>query len=172
MRCRRYLSIALVGAVEACSTASGRPLTPLAEAAIRDSVRQFAATVATDISHDGPAAWRRHFATSASFFMASEGQLVFSSSDAATPVIQDRARTITHIELTWGDSVRVDPIAPGLAVLGASYHELRVDTAGQRVDERGYMTGLVEDRMGRWQFRDLHWSVVAPPAARSLSATR
>ena len=60
-----------------------------------------------------------HFATGPAFFMASEGRVVFPTSDAATRGIEELRRVIRHIELRWEDSVRVDPLAPGLAVLAA-----------------------------------------------------
>lgn len=158
----RFLLV-LAAAASAGCTSRPASLTPGHVAAIEDSVRSFAATVASDINREGPAAWRRHFDTTSAFFMASEGQVVFPNSDAATPVIQDLARLVKQVELTWGDGLRVDPLAPGLAVVAAPYHEVRVDSLGERVDESGYMTGVVEDRAGRWRFRDLHWSVTSPP---------
>jgi hypothetical protein len=31
------------------------------------------------------------------------------------------------------------------------------------VEESGFFTGTAEYRSGRWQFRNAHWSVAAPP---------
>jgi hypothetical protein len=72
------------------------------------------------------------------------------------------AQTITHIELKWGDDLRVDPITADLAMVAASWHETMVDLAGHRVDQMGYFTGLAEYREGRWQFRNAHWSSPVP----------
>lgn len=58
--------------------------------------------MARDVTQEGPAAWRKHFADSPSFFMAAEGCLVFPNSQAATLAIQDLTRTIKYIELRWG----------------------------------------------------------------------
>ena len=132
-------------------------------AGVADSVRTFMETLAREVTRDGPAAWRRQFATDTAFFMASEGRLVFSSAAAAGRGIDELTRVIAHIELRWGGDVRVDPLGPGLAMVGASYTEMRVDTAGHRVDEMGYFTGLAEHRAEGWRFRDAHWSVVGPP---------
>jgi len=161
-------SIALVAslALTACTrppTPSGIALTRPQAAAIADSVRAFAATVARGVSDHGPTAWRGYFADTPAFFMASEGRLVFPTGDSATRGIEQLGRVISHIELRWGDSLRVDPLAPGLAVLGADYHEIRVDQAGRRIEENGYFTGLAQHRAAGWQFRDAHWSVLAPP---------
>lgn len=133
--------------------------------ALADSVRTFMETVAREVTRDGPAAWRRQFADDTAFFMASEGRLVFPSAEAAHRGIDELARAIAHIELRWGDSVRVDALAPGLAVVAAPYTEVRSDTAGRRVDEAGYFTGVAEHRPEGWRFRDAHWSVVEPPPA-------
>jgi hypothetical protein len=132
-------------------------------AAIAESVRAFADGVARDVSQHGPSAWRAYFADTAAFFMAAEGRLVFPSRDSATRGIDGLERAIAHIQLRWGDSLRVDALVPGLAMMAVPYEESRVDRAGHRVDERGFFTGLVEHRGRGWQFRDAHWSVLAPP---------
>jgi hypothetical protein len=145
--------------------AEPQPLTEANAAEIDKGVREFASAVAHDVTQEGPAAWRNHFADSPAFFMASEGRLVFPTSASATAAIQDLTRTIRHVELQWGADLRVDPLAPGLAVVAAPYHEIRVDATGGRVDESGFFTGTAEYRGGRWQFRNAHWSVAGPPAA-------
>jgi len=121
-------------------------------------------SVAHDITQEGPSAWRRIFADSPSFFMASEGRLVLPNNAAATKVIQDLTRSIKQIELQWDDDLRVDPLTPDLAIVASSYHEVRVSTDGVRLDEAGFFTGTAEHRDGRWQFRNAHWSVVGPPS--------
>jgi len=159
----RILVLATVTAA-GCTPRDGAPdLTPAQAAAIEDSVRSFAQAVAADVTREGPIAWRRHFAESPAFFMASEGRLVLPTSDAATRVIQELARVITHMELRWGDELRVDPVAPGLAILATPWHEVRVDTSGRRVEENGFFTGLAEHRAGQWRLRNAHWSVAGPP---------
>src|SRR5260370_16190002 len=75
----------------------GRALDIAHAVALSDSVRAFAGTVAHGVSRDGPAAWRGFFEDSPAFFMASEGHLVFPTSDAATRAIEGLARRIAHI---------------------------------------------------------------------------
>ena len=140
------------------------PLTLDQSVATTNSVRAFAATVADDVTRQGPAAWRAQFADSPAFFMASEGHLVFANSDAATRGIQELTGSIAHIELRWGEPMLVDPLTPTLAMLGAPYHEVRVDTAGHRVEETGYFTGLAELGPAGWRFRNAHWSVASSPS--------
>src|SRR5260370_907825 len=127
-----------------CTRARTSPLTIDQSVATTTSVRAFAATVADDVTRRGPVAWRDHFADTPNFFMASEGHLVFANSDAATRGIKELSGSIPHIELRWGDPVLVDPLTPTLAMMAAPYHEVLIDSAGHRVEQSGYFTGLAE----------------------------
>jgi len=139
-------------------------LTAAQKAAVEQELRQFAATVSRDVTQQGPAAWEKHFADSPAFFMASEGKLVFPSRKAATQAIGELTRTIQHIELTWGDDLRVDPLTPEFAVVASSWHEVQADKEGHQTTEGGFFTGLAERHNGHWQFRNAHWSVAVPPS--------
>jgi hypothetical protein len=143
-------------------SAQSHSVAPEQAAAVEVGVRAFTRNVAQDVTEEGPTAWRKHFADSPSFFMALDGRLVYPSGAAAMAAIPDLARTIKHIELRWGDDLRVDPLTTDLAVVATSWHEVLVDPAGKRVEETGYFTGTAEYRNGRWQFRNAHWSVAAP----------
>ncbi len=145
------------------STRSAQP--PAPGVSTEDSLRVFALSVARDVSREGPGAWRRHFSDTPAFFMVSNGRLVFSDSESATRSIEQLAKTIRHIELRWGEPMRIDPLAPGVAMLAMPYLEVREGSAGRSVRETGYFTGLAELRGGRWQFRNAHWSVAVPPGA-------
>jgi hypothetical protein len=140
-------------------------LTPERAAAVTGEVRAFMQSVAQDVTRDGPTAWRREFADTPAFFMAVDGRMAFADSAAVTAGLPAVAAMIKQIELKWGDDLRVDPLTRNLAVVGTSWHEVQVDAAGKRVEESGYFTGVVEYREGRWQFRDAHWSLVAPAEA-------
>ena len=139
-----------------------QPLSARREAAIDVDVRAFAVAVAQDVTRDGPAAWRKYFSESPAFFMAADGQLQFPDGASAAAGIQALTRTIQHIDLKWGDDLRVDPLAPTLAMIAAPYHEVMVTSSGTRLDSRGFFTGLVEFRDGRWLFRNVHWSAAKP----------
>lgn len=160
-------ALAAVLVLSACKIRASVPITlsPPDPSAMIDSVRAFADSVAKGITARGPGAWRGYFADTSAFFMASEGQMAFPTSESATKGIARLVEVIGHIELTWGDSIRVDPIAPGLAMMATTYHEVRVDKLGKRVVENGFFTGLAEHRAGGWQFRDAHWSVKSAPPA-------
>ena len=144
-------SLALTG----CSDRTARsgelqPLTSASAAAIDESARTFMHTVAHDVTQDGPLAWLKFFDTGPGFFMAVNGQLAFPNAAAAKQGTQDFAQTINHIELTWGDDLRVDSLTPELSLVAASWREIQVDKAGHRNDEAGYFTGLAEYRDGHW----------------------
>lgn len=137
------------------------------KAGVEQEVREFAAAVSRDVTQQGPAAWEKHFADSPAFFMASEGKLVFPNRQAARQAIGELTHTIQRIELTWGDDLRVDPLTPEFAVVASSWHEVQSDKEGHQTTENGFFTGLAERHNGQWQFRNAHWSVIAPaPGAK------
>lgn len=140
-------------------------LTPARKAATEQEVRQFVAAVSHDITQQGPAAWEKHFADSPAFFMADEGKLVFPNRQAATQAIAELTRTIKHMELTWGDDLRVDPLTQELAQVASSWREVTVDKDGHQVIDAGFFTGLAERHDRKWQFRNAHWSVAVPAKA-------
>jgi hypothetical protein len=172
MRHHRIAAIAAIVAFTAYALharASAQPpqsLSPAESAAVESAVKAFAQTVAHDVTHDGPLAWRKYLEDSPAFFMAVNGAMAFPDSAATKSGLDAFAPTIKHIELKWGDDLRVDPLTPNLAVVAATYHELQVPTSGQPHEETGFFTGLAELQGGRWQFRDAHWSqpLPAPPA--------
>ena len=128
-------------------------------------MRAFAKDVARGVTQEGPAAWRRYFSESPEFFMAVDGRLAFANGASAIAAIPDLARTIKQIDLRWGEDLRVDPLAPDLAVMATPYREIRTGPMGDRVDEVGYFTGTTEYKGGHWKFRNAHWSVAVPPLA-------
>jgi hypothetical protein len=130
---------------------------------IDGDVRHFMGDVAHDVTQDGPSAWRKYFADTPAFFMVVDGQMAFANSAEATSGIQQVAKSMKQIELKWGDDMRVDPLAPEIAVVAAPYREIQIWANGRRVEENGYFTGVVQYRDGRWQFRDCHWSEPVPP---------
>jgi len=171
MRARRWIPVFAMLAAVGCTVRVDTPehpadnsqrLPPERRSFVEAGVRHFAADVARDVSKEGPAAWRKEFEDSPSFFMASEGKLAFPNGQAAGQAIDELAGTIKQIELQWGGDLRVDALADDLAVVASSYHEMRVDKEGHRVEESGFFTGLAEQRNGRWQFRNAHWSVREP----------
>lgn len=133
-------------------------LTPDRANDMHQAVKEFARTVAHDVTAEGPSAWRRYFETDPAFFMAVNGRLAFPNSAAADEGIEKAALTIKQIELEWGNDLRVDPLTQQLALVAAPWREIQVDAAGHRTETTGFFTGLAEFRDGHWRFRDVHWS--------------
>jgi len=164
MRTWQWTLLAVTILSAGCSRDS-RYLTAARAAEVDTEVRAFARDVAADVTREGPTAWRKYFAENPAFFMAADGRLAFPNGASAIAAMPDLARRIKRIDLRWGEELRVDPLAPDLAVMAAPYHEIRTGATGDRVSEEGYFTGTAEYNGGRWQFRNAHWSVVVPPLA-------
>lgn len=168
MRLAFWISILALVASSGCRTRGdsieGAGLTSAQRQAIEESVRRFVLDVARDVSQEGPTAWRKHFADSPTFFMGVDGQLAFADSKSAREGIQSFARTIQHIELRWGNEVRVDPLTAEFAVVATPWVEVQTDLKGQQATTRGFFTAIAQNRDGRWEFRDAHWSEPVAPA--------
>ena len=153
------LAFGLCGCAQRSADASkSLVLSARRESAIVVDARGFAFDVARDVTAEGPAAWRKHFAESPAFFMAADGILEFPDSASATAGIQALARTIQHIDLTWSGDLRVDALGPNMAMIATPYHEIITTNSGTRADSTGFFTGVAEFRDGHWRFRNAHWS--------------
>ena len=102
-------SLSVANVALGTEAASSPTLTASQAAEVSKDVRAFAATVAQGVTQKGPVAWRDYFADSDAFFMVAEGHMVFANSDAVTRDLPKITASIVHLELQWGDSLRVDP---------------------------------------------------------------
>jgi len=141
---------------------NGRRSSTSDAAAVTRSVQEFMSAVARDVTALGPHAWRKYLSHEHAFFMASNGQLVFESGEAAQQGIHTLEQSIDHITLQWGQNLHVDPLSDTLAQVGVPFHETLVEKTGKQLSVDGYFTGLAEHGDAGWQFRSAHWSV--PPA--------
>ena len=135
---------------------------PISEpASVTRAVQEFMAAVARDVTAQGPHAWRKYLSHEHAFFMASNGELVFESGEAAQQGIGALEQSIERISLQWGQRLQVDPLSDTLAQVGVPFHETLVEKTGKQVSVDGYFTGLAEHTDAGWHFRSAHWSV--PP---------
>jgi hypothetical protein len=171
MRHRLLLCLLASVLIVSARSAAAQPHPQPNAAEVERSVRAFMQTVAHDVTQQGPTAWRKFFSHGPKFFMASGGQMAFPNYPDADKAINGLASTIKHIDLTWGSEVRVDALSPSLAVVATPWHEVRTMASG-RVEDSGFFTGTVEYLDGRWQFRDLHWSVAGPAAPQAKPVTQ
>ena len=160
LRIRSLLLAVTLAACVLCAAGASHShsVTPDGASSVDQAVRAFMQTVSHSVTQDGPTAWIKYFDASPAFFMAVNGQMAFPNAAAAQEGTRTFAQTIRHIELKWGDDLRVDPLTNEFAVVAVSWREIQVDTAGHSVTETGYFTGLAEYRAGQWKFRDAHWS--------------
>jgi len=149
-------ALAVVG-IACGSPVARQPLDEDHSAAIQDSVRQFFESIPGALAEEGPNAWLGLFEEGAEFFMASDGELVLPSGDSAKIVVRGLSQWISAIQLHWVD-MRVVPIGPGIAVVGAAYRETVTDTAGVQVGFGGFVTGVARHGEQGWRIQNLHWS--------------
>ncbi len=133
--------------------------------ALRDSVGDYIAGVAHRISASGPKAWTGEFANDSAFFMVANGQMAFSDFAALSRFMPVFAHGVPSITLEFS-SVRVDPLAPGLAAFAAHYHEALTDSVGRHTDDSGYLTGVAMHSALGWRLREAHWSHPDPVTAQ------
>src|SRR5277367_569836 len=94
-------------------------LTPAESAVVKDSVLQMTAAIAKAVSGQGPLAWSRYFENSADFYMADDGQLVFSNTDSMTAFLKNiYTKSVMKITLSWSQ-LRIDPYTSALAGVAA-----------------------------------------------------
>jgi len=97
-------------------------------------------------------AWQKYFADTPNFFMAVNGQIAFPNGQAAAHAIPEIARQFKHIELRWGDDLRLDVLTENLCAVAVSYTEVidpQPAAESMRGTHNGYFTGLVENRNGQ-----------------------
>jgi len=128
---------------------------------VQEGVHQMAGAIVRDLHNEGPIAWLKYFSNSNQFFMVSGGQLVFPNYDTATVFVQMFAKQMRRIELTWND-IRVDSLTPDLGIMGASFHEILINTSDVQDTSAGYFTGTVENTSTGWKLRNANWSIACP----------
>ena len=118
--------------------------------------------IVSDLSVKGPIAWLDYFEDNPGFFMAVEGGLAFKDYQSANRYIRDTlVKTFRQISLQW-DHLRIDPLTPNLASIGAGFHEEIIDSSGRKLSQGGYFSALAEKTFRGWQFRNVHWSMLKP----------
>ena len=152
-------ALALCGCHGRAHSSASPALTEQERIEVTGDVRVFALEVAQDVTLRGPGAWAKHFSTAPEFFMAAQGTLQFPSGAAAAQGIEALIHTLKHIDLRFGDDLRVDPLTADYAVVAASFSEVLTDNADHDTPVSGYFTAVAERRGGTWVFRNAHWSL-------------
>jgi hypothetical protein len=164
MRGSRSGLIALAGCLAACAPAA-TPFSPAHRAAIADSVREVAARLASDISAHGYRGFAPVMDSAPGYVWAYNGFLAFTSFDSMAAWTRTDPEPKVPEVFAW-DSVRVEPIAPGVAGVAATYTETRPDSAGRPKTEKGVFTAVAVHRGDGWKFTAAHTSTLPPPVRR------
>lgn len=135
-------------------------LTPSQIADVKKGVSQFSSNLAGDLSARGPIAWEDYIDTSANFFMADVGQLIFKSGPTAKVFIRDTlSKSISKIDLKWSN-MRIDPLSEKIATIGSDYHEDITNSSGVSAAYDGYFSATVVLEDNKWKIRQAQWSEI------------
>ncbi len=154
----KKLIISFLFIATSCNS-TNRDLVAGQQAKIKADVQQFADSIASGVTHDGPIAWLKYFNDSPDFFMISDGQMVFPDHNAADKFIKTTlVKTIMRINLKWSDT-RIDPLAPDMALIASGFHEDLTDSKGIITKFDGYFTAVAQKTTKGWLLRNAHWSI-------------
>ncbi len=160
-RSRIGASLAALAFLAACQPAAA-PFTTAQQAALADSVREVTARLAADISTHGYRAFTPVMDSAPGYLWAYNGALVFPSFDSMATWTRSSPEPKEPETFAW-DSVRVLPLAPGLAAVAATYRETAPDRTGNPGTEIGVFTAVAVHRAEGWKFTDAHTSTLPPP---------
>jgi hypothetical protein len=163
VRIRIVVAAAVLAA--GCQPAAQPPLTEQQRTAIVDSVRSVANELATWMSSQGAGRpYASFFDSTAALVIAADGRIVASSHES----VVSRYRGWTPpagARLTW-DSLRIEPLGPGLAHFVGAFQESFTPPSGSAYLGRGVMSAVVVHRPAGWRFTAVHTSVVPQQAGR------
>ena len=161
----RVRSVGLVLALVAagCRPAGPPEFTAQQRAAVVDSVRALLDSVATWMSTQGAGRpFASFFDSSAAFVQAADGRIAAPSYDSLVTRTRDWTPP-AGATLAW-DTVRIEPLGPGMAHFTAAFAEHYTPPSGPAYLGHGVMSGVVVRRPAGWRIVATHSSVV-PPAA-------
>jgi hypothetical protein len=142
-----------------CKPADRPTLTEQQRTAIADSVRTVANELATWMSSQGAGRpYASFFDSTAAVTIAADGRIGAASYDSVASRYQGWTPTAGGV-VTW-DSLRIEPLAPGLAHFVGAFKMLFTPPSGPVYEGHGVMTVLVVHRPAGWRFAALHTSVV------------
>ena len=129
-------------------------------AGFKDDVIQMMDSVSQNISSNGPKAWLNYFENTPSFFMASDGKLVFPDYNTATKFINDTlVNIISSINLKWSN-INIDILNDKAVAARAGFHEDIKFKQGNIAKIDGYFTAVIDNTSAGYKFRNLHWSII------------
>ncbi len=107
----------------------------------------------------GPKEWLNYFEDTHSFYMISDGKLVFPDYNIAAKFINDTlVNIINTINLKWSN-ISVDVLNDNTALARAAFNEDIKFKQGNVVNYDGYFTAVIDNTSSGFKFRNLHWSI-------------
>ena len=148
-----------------CRPAAQPPLTEQQRSAVVDSVRTVANELATWMSSQGAGRpYASFFDSTAALVIAADGKIVAASYDSVASRYQGWTPP-AGARLIW-DSLRIEPLGPGLAHLVGAFTEAFTPPSGPVYEGHGVMSVVVVHRPAGWRFAAVHTSVVPQQAGR------
>ena len=157
----RSFCLCLTFVAISCRPATPPELSDQQRAAIADSVRGHLGELATWMSAQGAGrAFPTFFDSAPGFVQAADGRVTSASFDSLAARYRSWAPP-AGARLTW-DTVRVEPLGPGLAHFTGTFTESFTPPTGQPYEGHGVMSGVAVRRPGGWRIAAVHTSVVPP----------
>ncbi|MGD0484256.1 MAG: hypothetical protein ABSB58_06335 [Gemmatimonadales bacterium] len=161
-RLNRLVAFAALATLAACAPAGAPRLTDAHRAAIADSVRELANTMAAAVRVHGYRGFNTEMDSAPGYLWAYNGMLPFASFDSMAAWTRSEPEAATREVFAW-DTLRIQVIAPGVAGFAAGYSETRPDSTGTPRTEKGIFTAVAVHRAGGWKFTTAHTSTLPPP---------
>jgi hypothetical protein len=160
----RSLSLCVALVASGCRPAAPPDLSQQQRSAVADSVRGLLGEIATWMSSQGAGrAFPTFFDSAPGFVQVADGRIASPSYDSLAASHRTWAPP-AGARLTW-DTVRVEPLGPGLAHFTGAFTESFTPPSGPAYEGHGVMSGVAVRRLGGWKIAAVHTSVVpaAPP---------
>jgi hypothetical protein len=161
----RFVIAATASIAAGCRPAPQPTLTEQQRTAIVDSVRTVANELATWMSSQGAGRpYAAFFDSTVALVVAADGRIGASSYDSVASRYQGWTPP-AGARLAW-DSLRIEPLGPGLAHLVGAFTESFTPPSGAAYEGHGVMSAVVVHRPAGWRFAAMHTSVVPQQADR------
>jgi hypothetical protein len=132
-------------------------LRPEHRAAIQDSVRQFLAEYRTVLLANDFRGSLRFFSQDSAIVWVVDDGVLFLSYDSLAVAVPALAGRIHITSYQW-NPIRITPLAPGVAVVSATYTESFTDTEGKPHNGGGTQTAVLVHGPEGWVFLARHQS--------------
>ncbi|MDA1263595.1 MAG: nuclear transport factor 2 family protein [Planctomycetota bacterium] len=128
---------------------------------VEAGVHDLAERISADLAARGPEAWLEHFVDDDTFFMASEGRLLFEDRAALEAAMDTFDPQVLRMRLIW-KGPQVEVLGPEIAILHSDYEEVIEQRDGTLMHYQGYFTSVALRVGAHWKLQSAHWSAEEP----------